>query len=413
MTPRQRLQGIVAWEADDAGDCRSGTPVLAARSAGRLTSTISNPLRLLGLARVLAGSWFVTSGALTLRQHNDLVPQAQRLLGSDSGSTGAPMRALLMLVTAGVLVLIGVVLAAKGVAWMRRVPLRPEGPAAIDRGEVVGALRDHQLFAYAAGPAAPYWPLRRWLADQLADMTWWRREIMSQGAQALVRSCGAAIVLGVCCLALPRIMTDDLVGPFPTSFVITLPFVTAIWAVLGLMLISSAGPRIESEELPLPARVQPIRDLPDEPIIESRPGMLDREPPGLALTLGATGIAVQCLMLWWWNLSPIDFPLRTTSIVRHAGSIAGGMVFFVVGGRMVAAATKLLLVFRYESMLILIDGTAHPVVARAAEVRTESLGLYGPRHVVAAVGGSYVRDSAPALIRERAGSSGPLTTSLP
>lgn len=364
--------------------------------------TIPNPLRILGFARILAGTWFVASGAQTLRQHNDLLPQAQRLFGPDSGSTGAPMRALLMLVTAGVLVLIGGVLVARGVTWMRRVPLPDDGPAAVDRAEAIGALRNHQLFAYADDPVAPYWPLGRWLADQLADMTRWKREIMSQGVRAFVRSCGAAIVLGVCCLALPRIMTDDLVGPFPTSFVITLPFVTAIWAVLGLMLIDSAGPRIESEELQLPARVEPMRDLRDELIIESRPGMLDREPPGLALTLGATGLAVQCLMLWWWNLSPIDYPLRATSIIRHAASIAGGLVFFVVGGRMVVAATKLLLVFRYESMLIMIEAPAHSVVARAAEVRTESLGLNGPRHLVAAVGGSYVRDSAPALIRERA-----------
>jgi len=373
-----------------------------ARSAGRLTNSIPNPLRRLGLARVIAGAWFAASGAQTLRQHNDLVPQARRLFGPDSGSTGAPMRALLMLVTAGVLVLIGVVLAVRGVAWMRRVPLPIDGPAAIDRGEVVGALRDHQLSAHAEGPLAPYWPLRRWLPDQLADMTWWRREIMSQGVRALVRSCGVAVVLGVCCLALPRIMTDDLIGPFPTSFVITLPFVTAIWAVLGLLLIGAAGPRIESEALPIPAPAQPIVDVRDDPVIESRPGMLERESPGLALALGATGIAVQCLMLWWWNLSPIDYPLRTTSIIRHVGSIAGGVVFFVVGGRMVQAATRLLLLFRYESMLVLIDATAHPIIARAAAVRTESLGLNGPRHLVAAVGGSYVRESAPALIGGRA-----------
>jgi hypothetical protein len=61
-----------------------------------------------------------------------------------------------------------------------------------------------------------------------------------------------------------------------------------------------------------------------------------------------------------------------------------------------------LLLFRYESMLVLIDATAHPIIARAAAVRTESLGLNGPRHLVAAVGGSYVRESAPALIGGRA-----------
>jgi hypothetical protein len=109
-------------------------------------------------------------------------------------------------------------------------------------------------------------------------------------------------------------------------------------------------------------------------------------------------------MLWWWELSPIDYPLPATSIIRHAGSIAGGVLFFVVGGRMVVAATKLLLVFRYESTLVLIDTDGHGMVARAAAVRTESLGPMGPRHIVAAVGGSYVRESAQSLIREPANS---------
>jgi hypothetical protein len=363
-----------------------------ARSAVRLSSSIPNPLRILGLARVLAGAWFVATGIATLRQHRDLVPQAARLFGPDSGTTGAPLRALLMLVLAIVLVSIGLVLAAKGLVWMRRVSPRPE---AIERDEVIATLRHRQLLAYADGPVAPHWSLRRWLADPLADMTWWRRDITSRGVRAFVRSGALVIVVAVGCIALPRLMTDDLVGPFPTSFVITLPFVTAIWAVLGLMLIGSSGPRIESEELPLQAGADPGRDLREDRIIESRPVMLDREPPGLGLTLGVTGVAVQCLMLRWWNLSPIDYPQRATSILRHAGSIAGGAVFFVVGGRMVAAAAKQLLVFRYESMLILIDPG---IVARAAAIRTESLGLTGPRHVVAAVGGSYVRESALSLI---------------
>jgi hypothetical protein len=279
-----------------------------------------------------------------------------------------------------------------------------DGPAAIERDDVVATLRNRQLLAYADGPAAPYWPLRRWLADELADLTWWRREITSRAVRAFVRSCGAVVALALCCLVLPRVMTDDLVGPFPAGFVSMLPFVTAIWAVLGLMLIGSTGPRIEAEELPLPARAEHSGDVRKEQIIESRPKMLDREPPGLGLMLGGTGVAVQCLMLWWWNLSPIDYPLRATSIIRHAGSIAGGLVFFVVGGRMVASATTLMLVFRYESMLVLIETGSHGMLARAAAVRTASLGLTGPRHVVAAVGGSYVRESAPSLIRERSNS---------
>ncbi len=345
----------------------------------------------------------MATGAASLGQYHDLLPQAERLFGSDSGTTGAPLRSLLILLAATVLVLIGVVLVVMGLVWLRRIRLPEEGPAAIDRDEVIATLKTRQLLAYADGPSPPYWPLRRWLADDLVEMPWWQREIMSRGVRAFVRCCAFAIVLAICCLALPRIMTDDLVGPFPLAFVIMLPFVTAVWAALGLMLIGSGGPRLESEELPLPPDATRSQDQQGQQIIESRPGGLDRESLALALTLGAAGLAVQCLMLMWWNLSPIDYPLRATTILRHAGSIAGGIVFFLVGGRMVAAASELLLVFRYESMLILIDASNHGMIARAAAVRTESLGLTGPRHVVAAVGGADVRESAQAMIQDRLG----------
>ena len=330
------------------GDCRD--------SGGWLSRLIPNPLRALGLARVLAGGVFVAAGAATLRQYGDLVPQAERLLGSDGGTTGAPLRSLLMLLLAIVLVATGLVLAARGIAWIRRVRLSEEAPATIAPAEVIATLRDRRLPAFADGTTPPYWPLRRWLPDEMAALTWWRRDIASGGVRALVRSSAVAIAVAAGCVAMPRIMTDDLIGPFPTGFVLLLPFVTAIWAVLGLMLIGSGGPRVESMELPVPTGVGQRRILREGQIIESSPHRLDRESPGLALTLGATGIAVQCLMPWWWNLSPIDYPLRATSIVRHAGSIAGGIVLFAVGGRMLAAAARLLLLCRYESTLILIDG---------------------------------------------------------
>ena len=354
---------------------------------------------MLGLARLLAGGWFIATGAATLRQYRDLLPQAERLLGPDTGTTGAPMRSLLMLVAAIALVLIGLTQAVKGFSWMRRVQPSDGRPAELDGGEVVAVLRDHRLPAFADGPATVYWPLWRWLSDEVAGIPQWRRELTSRGVRASVRSCGVAIVVTGVCLAVPAVTSGNLLGPFPTSFVILLPVVTAIWAVLGLMLIGSSSPRIESVELPLPADM-PHRDLPHPTIIESRPGGVARESPALGLTLGASGVAVQCLMLWWWNLSPMDYPVRATSIIRHVSSIGGGVVFFAVGGAMLTAATTLLVVHRYQSTLVLIDAEDSGLIVRAAAVRTESLGLAGPRHVIAAVGGSYVVESAERLIRE-------------
>jgi hypothetical protein len=357
-------------------------------------ASISSPLRILGLTRILAGGWFIRSGVATLRQYPDLVPQAKRLFGGDIGATDAPIRALLVLILAVGLVLLGPVLIVKGIGWMCRLLLPHDGPKAIARDEVFATLRHHQLPAYAVRPTEPNWPLRHQLSDELAEMPWWRRDLLDIGVRAFVRSCGGALVLAGLSLALPLFTTDDLLGPFPAEFVTLLLFVTAIWAALALMLIPPDGLRIESVELPLPVRAGSSQALRAEEISESRPLLLPREFDGLAVALGMLGVMVQCLILSWWDLSPIGFPLLATSIIRHTGSIAGGILFFVLGDRMLTAAAELLLRFRYESLLVLIDDARDGMVARAAAIRSESRGLTGSRHILAAVGGPHVRDSA-------------------
>ena len=370
---------------------------MSERGAG-VGASIPSPLRILGLARILAGGWFIASGVATLRQYPDLVPQAKRLFGGEIGATDAPIRALLVLILAVGLVLLGPVLIVKGIGWMRRLLLPPDGPKAIARDEVFATLRHHQLRAYAVRPTEPNWPLRHQLSDELAEMPWWRRDLLDIGVRTFVRSCGGALVLAGLSLALPLVTTDDLLGPFPAEFVTLLLFVTAIWAALALMLIPPDGLRIESVELPLPVHAGSSQALRAEQIIESRPLLFPRGFDGLAVTLGMLGVMVQCLILSWWDLSPIGFPLLATSIIRHTGSIAGGILFFVLGDRMLTAAAELLLRFRYESLLVLIDDASNGMVARAAAIRTESRELTGSRYILAAVGGPHVRDSALATV---------------
>jgi hypothetical protein len=358
-----------------------------------------NPLRILGLFRILAGIWFIATGIATLRQYSDLMPQAARLFGQDIGATDAPIRALLVLITAPVVIVIGLVLVAKGWRWMRRLPLPLDAPAAIERDEVIATLRHRRLLAYTDGPAKHYWLLRRWLADELLQMTWWRREIVAQGVGTFLRSCGLALAVAICWLAVSQLIANDLFGPFPAGFVVVLPFATAIWAGLALLLVGSNRLRIESVEFPRPTLVESGGEMVAEEIIESPPRLLYWEPPGLGLALGATGVAVQCLMLSWWSLSYIGYPLLATSIIRDSGSLAGGILFFVLGHRMVIAAAELLLRVQYDSTLVLIDEADNGIVARAAGVRTESRGPGGPRRVIAAVGGTHVRESAEKLVR--------------
>jgi hypothetical protein len=350
------------------------------------------------LARILAGVWFIAAGVATLLQFRDLVPQAGRLFGGDIGATDAPIRSLLALILAAAQLPIGLLLAGKGFGWTRRLVMPADGPPALDRDEVVATLARHELPAYADGPDQPYWPLRRWLADDIADLTWWRRDITSRGVRMFVASWGWVLAIVVACAAVPLIIGHDVLGPFPAGFVTVLLLVTATWAALVLLLIPSNHARIASVEFPLPPRPRYKGERVAGEIIESRPDMLHHEPAGVGMTLGISGVVTQCLMMAGWNLPYTGYALLATSIIRDTASIAGGIVLFVLGDRMVATAAGLLLHFRYESILVLIEGTDHGMIARAAGIRTERRGLTGSRHVIAAVGGVDVRESAERLV---------------
>ena len=353
-------------------------------------SSIANPVRAVGAARVVAGGWLVAKGVMMLTPFGILMPMAQRLFNGDPGTTDAPIRSLLTLVTAPILIVIGVALMVKGVRWMRRIPLPTGGPAALDRDEVLATLVRREAPAFGPGTSLPYWPLRRWLRDTQNDLPWWRRDLMSRGVRALVRSCGFVAALGILYVALRSLRTDDLLGPFPAAFAVLLLFVTAMWAALGLMLIPSDGRRIESFEFALP----PGRMSADT-VMESPPRLLDRESAALGVTLGIVGVGVQCLIASWWQLSFIGFPLMATSIIRHIGSLAGGIFFFVLGGRMATAATELLSRFRYASTVVYVK---EPGVGYGATVRTESRRLDGPRHIIVAVASFDAREAADSLV---------------
>ncbi len=357
-----------------------------------------NPLRGLGVARVLAGVWFIGTGVATWRQYRDLFPQAGRLFGGDIGATDAPLRSLLALILGAVLVVIGALLARQGFGWTRRLIVPPDGPVALDHAEVVATLTGHQLPAYAAGPDQPYWPLRRWLADEMADLTRWRRDLVSQGLRVFVRSCGVVLGIAITWAVITLATTSDLVGDIPAAFISVVPLLTAIWAACGLLLIASTHPRIDSVAFPPPPRPRYKAERHPGDVIESRPTMLQPEPAPVGVTLGLVGVVTQCLLMVWWDLPYTGYPLLATSIIRDTGAIAGGLVFFVLGDRMISAAAEILRRVRYESIVVLIDMAGDGLIARAAGVRTETRGLAGSRHVVAAVGGVDVRESAERLL---------------
>lgn len=343
---------------------------------------------------MIAGCWFIGSGAETLHRYPDLAPGAKRLLAGEIGATDVPIRDLVTLALAPVLIVVGVVLTARGIRWMRRVRLSP-GPMAHD--EAVAALTRHDLVAYGDGGAVVYWPLRRWLPEQLAEMTWWRREVISGALRRFVRVSALAFVVAVVCLVVPIVATGDPLGALPAAFVAVLPMITAISAAITFLLIASHPPRIESVELSR-SDVGGDGAASSHEVIESAPRFLHWEPPGIGLALGIIGIGVQCLLPVWWDLPFASYPLVVTSIVRDAMSIAGGVFFLVLGERMVRVAAGLLVHARYESTLVVIDGDGS---ARAANLRTESLTFAGPRHIVSAVRGIDALESGERLVRGR------------
>lgn len=362
--------------------------------------TIASPVRALGAARIVAGGWLVATGAITLGHVGDLLPQAERLFTGDAGTTDGPLRSLLTLITAPVLLAVGVALITKGLRWRRRLELAPAAP--LDRDDVVATLVNREPPAYGNGPVPAYWLLRRWLSGQLADLTWWRRDLMSRGVKAFVRSCGFTIAIVIVHFARPYLLSDDLFGPFPLGFVTVLLAATGLWAALGLMLIASNGPRIESFEFPLPEQIAPGE------VIESPPRLLDPESPALGLTLGIVGLGVQCMMASWWKLSFVGYPLMATSIIRHAGSLAGGIVLFLLGSRMVAAAAALLMTFRYESTLVYTGAdTSAARIGHGAAVRTERVGLGASRQLTMAVSGANARDDVDSLLGAHAPAKNP------
>ena len=105
-------------------------------------------------------------------------------------------------------------------------------------------------------------------------------------------------------------------------------------------------------------------------------------------------------MLAWWSLSTLSYPLIATSIIRHTASIGAGVLFFLIGHRMVTRAAELLQPLQYDSILVLVDAADQGLVVRAAAARTESRSATGLRHLIATVAASYVRDSAETLINE-------------
>lgn len=366
-------------------------------------ASIPNPLRATGFARIVAGGWFIASGAGTLREYDYLLPQIRRLFAGEMGGTDVPVRSLLTLVTAVLLVLLGLRLLLVGFRWTQRLRLPTDGPAPVERGDVVAALRHQRLPAYAAGLTEPDFPLRRWLTDELAGMTRWRRDLIGRGARLALRACVFASVVAVVCLVIDTLRPSNVLGPFPTSFVVVLPFVSVVWVILALSVITTERLRAESMGLPLAVRAEALRGDAEALILENRPRLLDHTGGWINL-LGLSGVAVQCLTIVWWKLSPIGYPLLTTSIIRHMGAIAGGVLFFLLGRWMVNAASNLSQAFRYDSIVVLVDGVEDEMSAHAAAIRTEARSLTGTRRVIAAVGAAYVREPALALlaVEERA-----------
>lgn len=356
-----------------------------------MRTPVPNPLRLIGLARCLAGAWFIASAIATLRLAGVYGPLAARLFRGEIGGTDAPIRSLLVLVLAVIMLMLGIMMIARGLRWYRHAPAGEAAP--LDRDEVMAALTEHRLPAYGPGRVPPRWPLRTWLGDEMGRITGWRRDLVGDAARQLARATMIALGVTMCWLVISLAVPDRFLGPFPFTFVIVLPFMAAVWASLALLLVGSPGPRIESVELPVPIP----RDAPGQ-VIESRPDMVGREPPALGTAIALLGVVTQSLLPSWWTLETISYPLLATSLIRFIGSIIGGVLFLQLGNRMIVAGAELLRRVQHDSTVILIAAAPGGLIAHAAAVRTESRDPGGERQIVSAVAGAHAREAARKLL---------------
>jgi hypothetical protein len=363
-----------------------------------MSQSIPNPLRLLGVARIVAGAALIFAAISNVRDLQLLMMQAGRLFGGDPGSTDAPLRSLLTIIVAALQAIIGLVLVILGARWLPSLRFPATGPTPIDANESKAILESRHATAFDSGPAPIFRPLERMLSDQLADATWWRRELIERGVRFFARAVGVALIITIVCVAVPQIAHKDLLGPFPVAFVGMLLFFGLMYAALTLMLLPSNGPRIESMEIPIAGSGPVLATLTPGDIVESPPRFLNVEPASIGNTIGLLGVGTQLALIAWWKLSPISYPLMATSIIRFAGAIIGGLEFLFIGSKITTTGAALLRTFYYESTLIMVD-PARPSVAHAAIARSESRGVAGPRHVVSAVAGPDVVDAVRALRR--------------
>ncbi len=353
----------------------------------------ANPLRLIGFARCLAGAWFIATAISMLRDYDYLLPQAERLFRGEMGGTSAPIRSLLVLILAVVILVTGIRVLVRAVRWLRR--RTGVAPAPLTTDEVATTLREHRLPAFAPGLPRPPWPIRPWLEDDLGRIAGWRRDMLATAVRTLARTTTLALLIAAGWLVAASVAPSESLGPFPFRFVILYPFVASVWASLALLLIEPAWPRVESVELPVPVPLP--GDEPDQ-VIESAPELVGREPPALGTTIALIGVATQCLLVAWWQLGTLDYPHLAITIGRHLGAIIGGALFFVLGGRMITAGTDLIRRVQYDSIVAMLDRVSGDRTARAAAVRTESRDPDGERYIVSAVGGAHAREAARKLL---------------
>lgn len=361
---------------------------------------IPHPLRVLGVARLFAGALFVADGVSTLLRARVLVPQVVRLVRSGPNGSDASIRALLILITAVIFLGIGVRLLRRSLGWVRPFSLPAEGPPPIERDEVILALRQHRLNTLAERSSRFPWPFRIWLTPELAGTPHWRREQLRRGFRAVVTACGVVMLLALAYLVGSLITDHDLFGPFPATFALLFPAIAAAWTWAAYLLIAQERPRVETFEFALPEH-EFATPIPSEGrIFETPPRRLSTEPFRPAVTLGIVGVLAQCFLLSWWSLVQESHPQLVTALLRDVGFLGGGVFFFLLGRRMVEAAASILLRIQYDSTLVLVEPTDRGLIAVAAEIRSETRGGSGTRHILAAVAGAHARDTAPALVRQ-------------
>lgn len=428
-----------------------------------------NPARPAGIVRIAIGLLYLAVGGFLLMTLTPTVLDLIRDFSIDqelvrNEQVAYPIRWAVGLLLA----LAGVSMMNRGGRLLGRVILPPRAPSELTAGQVEPAMTRREMRAYTVVEGETYWLLRYWFADRFPLMTHRLRAVVGTGLREVPLSAVLAGAGGVGWVLLTEFgmveqLGISLQGLFLWPFVLLYGAFAVTHAALAIMAIPDSearatvfefrhslrgggdpahiphGLRHELTEIRrgegIPNRelevgfeldsggVEDTGNFQGQILVENQPQVVKENAPRQAILLAVAGGAAQATALFWLaavSLGPASptGPLSIGSLFPLALVITMGILLASLGSRMIHAGTRLLSVFRFESVAVYLEvrgnfSRSHLRVGRsmrdsiesdnlvvrsdcsvhgyAAHLLSETEGVDGPREIVGMIADDEAR----------------------